>query len=214
VFLLWNTVIAEIVVAPNSIYECEIVTTDFARPLGVTVYEVGNYNLSEATDFYNQRSPQAGSTILDDDRARLLIGADQLLRHNGATAFHWGRRDGTTRTRTSATPINLVDGSSTAISTATPGFSVNMTYRRTASRTTVPVELAVYGRVSASTGIVRIVNSAGTPMATCSVSATANAWTVVTGSLPASTGKYDVQFYGDGANTLTVYALSLIEWES
>lgn len=209
-------VFGEIAIDANSIYECVLITSDYARPLGVSVVELGSATASEATPYYNQRTPQAGGPIVDDDRSRLLVGVDAMLRHNGGTVWHWGHSAGTARTRTSATAINLIDNATTGTPTAaTHGAYLDMTYRNTTSRTTVPMELGVYGSVAGGgTGTVTVIDTGGTVRGTATVNSATPGWFTGTVNLPASAAKYDFQFAGDGANVLTVNAVSLIEWET
>ena len=165
------------------------------------------------TLYYNQRAPQAGAPLYDADREKLLVGFSNMLRHNGGTIIHWGLSTGGTRTRTSATPINLIDNATTGAPTAaTPGYHLDLTYRRTASRTTVPFEIGVYASNLVGVGAVTLRSSSGV-IATCAIAGGA-AWYTTTASIPAGVDKYDLQFYGDGTNPLTVYAVSLIEWEA
>lgn len=209
----WFSTVTTISVAANSIYECDIITTNYARPVAIVVYEIGSPTVDEATPYYNQRAPQAGGPLYDADREKLLVGFDGMLRHNGGTLIHWGMSTGGTRTRTSATPINLIDNTTTgAPGAASPGFHIDTTYRRTASRTTVPFELAVYASNLVGVGAVTLRNSGGV-VATCAIAGGA-AWYTTTASLTAGADKFDFQFYGDGVNALTVYAVSLIEWET
>ena len=212
----WHPIIAEIAITPGTVYECAVITTNFARPLSISVYELGATTTTESVGYYNQRAPQAGSPLYDADRERLLVGVDAMLRANGGTRIHFGMSTGAARTRTSATPINLVDNTTTGAPTAaTPGVHLDMTYRNTSSRSTVPFELAIYGSTAASgAGRVRLVGQSAGTIVDVPVDDAAAQWFVETCSLPAGADKYDLQFYGDGVNLTTIYAASLVEWEA
>lgn len=214
----WRIVNDVIAITPNTAYSCSVDTTDYARVLAVMVYELGTPTISEATDYYSGESFGADSPIYDAPQARILEGLSNLWRHNGGTVCHWGRRDGSARTRSSATAINLVDNSTTGAPTAaTPGWTLDLRYRCTEGRATVPVELAVYGAMSAGGGVsgtVVLVDGGGTTVATVTVNSNTAGWFTTTALLPATVDKYDLKFASDGVNTLSVYAVSLNEWEA
>lgn len=211
----WHPGLNTIDIVPGAVYECAVITHDYCRPLGISVYEIGSPTVTESVQYFNRSSPQAGAPIYDADRSRLLVGVDAMLRANGGTAFHWGMRDGTARTRTSATPINLIDNTTTGAPTAaTPGFHLDMTYRNTASRSTVPMQIGVFASVAGGgTGHVTVRNSSGV-IGNCAIVSAVGAW-VTESTCPVTAGadKYDLQFFGDGVNVTTVNAVSVIEWE-
>lgn len=212
----WRIVNDVVAITPDTAYACSISTTDYARVLAVAVYELGEPTISEAVDYYSGESFGADSPIYDAPQARILEGFSEIWRHNGGTVCHWGRRDGSARTRTSATAINLVDNATTGAPTAaTPGWTLDLRYRCTEGRATVPVEIAAYGAVAAGAGgSVLLVDSGGTTLATVSVNSTTPGWFTATALLPATVDKYDLKFAGDGVNALSVYAVSLNEWEA
>lgn len=211
----WRIVNDVVAITPNTAYACWVETTDYARPLAVMVYELGDPTISEATDYYSGESFGADTPIFDAPQTRILGGLSNIWRHNGGTVCHWGLRDGAARTRSSATAINLVDNSTTGAPTAaTPGWSLDLRYRCTEGRATVPVEVAAYGSIAAGSGTVLLVDSGGTTVATVTINSATPGWFTATALLPATADKYDLKFAGDGVNTLSVYAVSLNEWEA
>lgn len=214
----WRIVNDVVDITPNTAYSCSISAVDYARVLAVAVYELGDETIDEATDYYSGEAFGADSPIFDASQERILGGLSNLWRHNGGTVCHWGRRDGSARTRTSATAANLPDGSTTgAPSAATPGWTLDLTYRATEGRATVPVEIAAYGAMSAGSGVsgtVVLVDSGGTTVATVTVNSNTAGWFTTAALLPATVDKYDLKFASDGVNTLSVYAVSLNEWEA
>lgn len=212
----WRIATAVVALTPNAEHTVLIDLNDYARLGSCEFHEVGNATVSESTNYYNSLVPQAGTQILDTTRSRLLIGLSNMYRGNGGTIAHFGLLNGGASTRTSATFINLIDNATAAPPTAaTPGWHFDFSYRCTHSRpTTVPFELSVYGSVAAgSGGSVRIVNSAGTALATATITGAAG-WYTATGLISTTAGKFDLQYAGDGANLLTVNAVSFGEWEA
>jgi hypothetical protein len=184
--------------------------------IAVMAYEEAPLTVDDATSYYNESVPTAGMPIYDSTRERLLVGLSNMYRQNGGTLFHWGRLDGTARTRSSATLANLIDGSTTGNPTsATRGVHLDLTYRNTVSRTSVPFELAVYAQTAAgSAGVVRLRDTSGNNLISITNISTTAQWYTATGLIPASAAKYDLQFAGDGVNTLSVYAASVYEYEA
>ncbi|MBL8623786.1 MAG: hypothetical protein JNK64_20930 [Myxococcales bacterium] len=204
-----------IAVSADTAYTGKLEAIDYGRVLAIVAYELGAETISESTEWFSSTIPQARAPIFDAFHGRLLQGLSEIHRHNAGTVTHWAQIDGSARTRTSATAANLVDGTTTgAPTTATPGVKLDLSYRATEGVATVPVELAVYGSMSSGSGTVVLVDSGGTTLATATINSATPAWYTATASLPASLAKYDLKFAGDGTNTISVYAASLIEWEA
>jgi hypothetical protein len=203
-------------VSSASVYTVTIQTVDYARPLAVMAYEIGDTTVAETTDYYNTHDPVAGSPIYDADRQRLLQGLSNMYRQNGGIVWHWGLEDGAARTRTSATYINAIDNATTGTpATSDYGVYLNPQYHNTESRTTVPFELAAYGAMNAPacTGNVRLIDSAGNTYGPVAVNSNTDAWFTASINLPTSETFYTIQYAGDGVNQLSLRNVSLIEWE-
>ena len=203
-------------ITPNTTYEVLVNQIDFCRIASLMFIETGTGVIDEATDYYNVMRPQSGLKIYDSHRGRLLPGLSNMWRRNGGLQINWGQEGGATRTRTSATPINLVDNSTTGTPTAnTPGWTLDLAYRTTYSRAVVPCVLAVYASIAAGSGTVRVTDTTPASPISVTVNNATPQWFTATGNLIASAGKkYDPMFYSDGANSLIVYALSLYEYEA
>lgn len=201
-------------ITPGTAYACAVVTTDHARVMGLSVVELGDETIDRAVNYFSRLAPAAGTEIFAADFGRLSEGLSKIWRQNGGTCAHWGRKGGVSRTRSTASAVNLIDGTSTTPSATTPGWSLDLSYRATQGRATVPCELAVYGSVPAGTGTVNLVDSGGTAVIAVTVNSSTAQWFTASGLLPASAAKYDLHLVGDGTNTTTVYAASLTEWEA
>ena len=212
----WRIATAVIALTPNAVHTVLIDLNDYARLGSCEFHEVGNATVSESTNYYNSLVPQAGTQILDTTRSRLLIGLSNMWSANAGTIVHFGKIDGSATTRTSATLLNLIDGTSTgAPSAASAGWHLDLSYHASHSTpTTVAFEFSAYASVAGgSAGLVKLLNAAGTVLGTITVTGGA-AWYTTTLLLSTTAQKYDVQIAGDGVNALSVYACSLQEWES
>ena len=211
----WRMVSDTHAITPGKVYTATIKTYDSCRPMAILVMEIGGGTISEAVDYYSATNIVADAPIFDSTREVMLGGLGAMYRQNGALQVNWARDDGSARTRSSATAANLVDGATTGTPTAaTYGYSCDLRYRNSSSRTGVPVELAVYGSIPAGSGTVKVIDTAGTTHLTATVNSATPGWFTATGTITASDLKFDLQFAGDGVNTLSVYAVSLVEYES
>lgn len=204
-----------IAVTADTAYTGHIDAIDYARVMGIAIYELGSETIDEATEWFNSTIPQARAPIFDAFHGKVMQGLSEIHRHNAGTVAHWSLINGASRTRSSATPINLVDNTTTgAPSGATPGLKLDLTYRATEGVATVPVEVGVYGSIPAGSGTVELRDSSNTVKVTVTVNSATPGWFTATASLAASLEKYDLYYAGDGANTLSVSAVSIIEWEA
>lgn len=211
----WRMVSDTHAITPGKVYTATIKTYDSCRPMAILVMEIGGGTISEAVDYYSATNIVADAPIFDSTREVMLGGLGAMYRQNGGLVVNWANGDGAAATRTSATAANLVDGASTgSATTATPGYSCDLRYRNSSSRTSVPVELAVYGSIPAGSGTVKVIDTGGTTHLTATVNSAVAGWFTATGTITASDLKFDLQFAGDGVNTLSVYAVSLVEYES
>lgn len=200
-------------VSPNTTYECALKVVDYARPFACSVFEIPHAP-DDSVDHFTRLGYAVTQPILDADRGDFLAALTNLWKHNATSLIHW-TRDTTSPTRVSATFINILDNTSTAISASTPGYTFDLSQHQTANRATVPVVFAVHGSTSAgSAGKVRLRTTGGTDLAAIVNVGTASQWYTTTALLPVGSTKADLQFACDGANTLTLNAVSLYEYEA
>lgn len=203
-------------VSEATAYTVSYVPSNYCRCLAFMVYEQAPTTVDEATSFMNTHSPTGGSPIYDADRQRLLEGLSKQYRQNGGIVAHWGKFDAAAQTRSSATPANMINGTTTGTPTvgADPGWYIDPRYHRTASRTVVPMEWGVYASMSAGTGTCRIIDSAGATYGSISVNSASLQWWTASFDIAEAAELFLVpQMAGDGAGTLSVYGASLIEYE-
>ncbi len=204
-----NTLMLTASVSANTVYECALRLIDYSRVAAVMLFELGPSD----PDDVNPHRFAAGRPIYDVQRQDLFVGLSNIHTRGGGICEHWSLLDGTARTRTSATPINLVDGTSTGTPTAGahPGVYIDASYHNRRRSTTVAFEFACYASQSSGTGVVRLIDTSGNVYGSCSVTSATPGWVVATANLPASETFLAPQFYSDGVGTLSCYATSLVE---
>lgn len=200
---------------PDTTYELYVSSYNACRIIGISVFEYGTGHVDDTIEHYNETTPQSGAKIYSSVRDRLYRGLSEMWARNGGLQVNWSLSDTTARTRQSTTPINLIDNTTTGTPTVnTPGWTLDLAYRTTATRAVVPCRLAVYGSISTGTGVVRVTDTSGNSPISVNVTNSLVTWHVGTGNLAAdATKKYDPMFYSDGSHTVNIYAISLYEYE-
>jgi hypothetical protein len=158
--------------------------------------------------------------ILDKYRENLVTAIPPMWKRGAAKILNWSvLQQSSPQTITSATPTNLIDGTSTTYGSSIPGYQLNMTGKARLSQSTgVPFRMVVFGKSSTDgKGRVYLKDSAGTTI--CSITDSwntgAGAWQTTTGVLPASDQKvYLVYDDNSSTGTLSIYAASLYEYEA
>lgn len=202
---------------PASVYECTAVTVDYGALLALSCFAHGDPEIDDTVNYFTEHEPAGTHPIYDTNQQRLIEGGGRLLRRNRGLHTNWCLYDGAARTRTSATYINLIDNSSATPPTSTsPGYRFVTTARNTSSRTTIPVEVAVYGATQVGgSGTVVLRDTSGTDAVTVTLTNSVDAWVVGTGTISVGTGqKYDLMYAGDGANQLQVRSVHVAEYEA
>ncbi len=191
---------------PMTEYEFAIADVDNARTISVCVWED---SLSGDTDNgFLANSYAVTQPIYDEQRRALAASLSESWSYQGAHCFNWSA--GPTLFTAPTTPRNIIDGS-TAVSAATPGYTLDLRYKRTVSQARVPVRFAAYAQGSSgSDGEVWLVNSAGTAEIKILSIGTTAGWYTTTADLPDTLAKYDVHVY-DPTGNLTVSGVSLYE---
>jgi len=174
-------------------------------------------SMTENFSGYLSQNITAQTEIYDVYRQNVTTLQKNLWKQSGAKVLNWTRDDGTSpRTVTPLTPTNLID-TSTTYGAAIPGFTLEMTGKARLSQTSgVPVTMKVYASNSGGGGKVNLRDSNGSSVLEVSVSGAA-AWSSVTGNLPASSAKYYLTAnadLGDGSDPISVYAVSIYEYDA
>lgn len=187
-----------------------------ARVISACVYEE-SLPLYAANGYVVPSQCAATMPIYDARRKTMYELATRLWKRGAAHLFNWTvDKQSSPRTINNGIAKNIIDNTSTIVSTATPGPTIDLRYCRTRARSTVPCVFAVYASMSgaADTGEVYLMDSTATPLATISISGTAAKWYTVAVDLPATLAKYDLQFGNpDALETLSVGAASLYQYQ-
>jgi hypothetical protein len=197
--------------------------------LAASVWEMGS--MTENFNGYLTQSLTMHSPILSIDRSNVHTVLKNLWKRGGAKVLNYVVQPGTStfgvdsteagsisNTTVSTTYTNMLDRSSTAVSSSSPGWTIDLRYKDRVSQTSgVPCVLKVFGRATAPfSGSVILVNSAGTTIATATTSSTTNTW-FSSGqfNMPAVLDKYDLMFKTtSGASRFYVYSASVFEYEA
>lgn len=159
----------------------------------------------------------AGVPILDSQRENLITSARLMWKQQAAQLFTWTvDNQASPRTRISGTACNLIDNSTTTVTTATPGYTIDLRNRSTVSRGTVPCVFEAYGKTenALGSGAVELRDSSGSVLASVAFTSTTASWQSDTVDLPATLAKYDLYFKGDATWTCSAYAATLRQYAS
>lgn len=155
-----------------------------------------------------------GTPILDADREDVADRLRNLWKAGASPLAHWTvDLAASPRTNSTTTAKSLIDDTSTTVSAATPGFTLDLANRSTVRRSTVPVTMWVYAARTTSNGSVTLKDSTGAAVVTVSITGTAD-WYSGTGDLPASAAKYDLHHVAGAAGTISTNAVSLLSYEA
>lgn len=161
--------------------------------------------------------PAGVSVMTPIDAARretLYELATTLWKRQAAHAWNWTvDNQASPITESAGTSKNIID-SSTSVSAATPGATLDLRYNRTRGLTTVPCVFRAYAENTGGAGpnAVLLKDSGGATVATISGVTTAG-WYSTTVNLPASLAKYDIWFNGtSGGGTFKLGAVSLFQY--
>ena len=200
-------------VAPDTAYYGKVSVTAGGLPMGISIVDLPS--MTENAGGYLAENVTAYSSVLDVHRQNLVTVSNALWRRCGSRVLSWTVEDGAAPiTTTSATATNIINNSSTTITSATPGFTIDMTGKARIGQTSgVPCIMKAYGRMSAGTnGAVYIKDSAGNTVASIAAAwGTSASWqTSASFNLPASSAKYDLM-YSTTAGTFSLHAISIYE---
>jgi len=186
---------------------------DHGRIVSVTIHEESK-KLLASNGYLLPSVVSVGGPIDDARRGSSYALATSLWKRGAAHLFNWTvDLDASKITTTGGTFKNIVDNSSTSVSAATPGWTLDLRYCRTLGQTTVPCVFKCYGSATVGdTAEVSLVDSGGSPVATISVNSPTNGWFSATVNLPATLAKYDVHYADPDGGTISLGACSLYQY--
>lgn len=204
-------------VAADTDYYGVFTDVDNGRILSASVFDL--QSMTENYSGYLSQSTTTHTLILDKDRQDLATISNALWKRGGAQVLNWSvELDGVAKTTASVTLTNIIDTTKTGAPTSSsPGYSLDMTGKARISQTSgVPCIMKAFGKISAGTGgTVYLKDSSNNTVASCTNFTTTAGW-ISSGAfnLPATTGKYDLQFAVGGGATFTLYAVSIYEYDT
>jgi hypothetical protein len=196
--------------AANTLYEWRLRASNYARPIALCLFEVCGSPVWEADGAVNPEI-NVGGPIFDSFHSAALNLAINLRNSNARHLWNWTRPTNSAVTIASGalTSVNLLDGSSTSVSSSSPGVTINNQRHRTVEVSTTPCLFMV--RASQATGSGSVKLSDGTVTFSIDVDSTLE-WKSKAIQLPTwSSRKWDILVSTGGAN-MTVDAVSLFEY--
>lgn len=202
---------------PDTDYYATFYDVDWGRLQSATIFEL--HSMTENYAGYLSQGITAETEIYDSYREKVAVMQKNLWKSSGSVLFTWSVDNGTTpQTTTSDTPVNLIDTSVSTVSNASPGFTLDLRNKARAMQSGIPVTLKVFVSVGSGTGLGRLYlkDSTGATVLSQTDGFTPGAteWVTITGTLPATVDKYDLQMDDHAGSGITVYAATLAEHES
>ena len=206
-------------IRPDTNYTASFTDYDGAILVSACVHEESATNETGYIDSSDLMRPVYSTT-----RQQMMESMDDLWALNASHVFNFTvDTDDNARFMTnSSTARNVIDDSSTTVTAATPGYTIDLRYKNRRSKTTVPCVFRVcgYADTSGRPGAAYLLNSSGTALATVVIGHNASAapvWWSALVDLPATEAKYDIHFAGYGtsspSNRTYFYACSLYEFD-
>lgn len=202
-------------------YRFELHISQEIRPVSIAVFERTLNTLDTATSMavVNPAAFAQGKPITTDSITQMLTAADELYKHGHQLFSYSCGLPGQEVVRTSATPVNIIDLTSTAPSvvagSVTPNFpmSTALGFCGTLTSHNIPVITWAYAECPSGIGTIKFVDSNNNTIGTITVSGAAT-WYALAGNCTdnlgvAPTTAVEVYIAGDGANQLKVYACGM-----
>ncbi len=203
---------------PNTTYYAKYSNETYGRVHSICVCDLAS--ATDNADGYLPENITQESLILDVHRERLAEYTVNLWKRGGSKVFTWCADDQTApRTIAVATPTNVIDGTTTAISATSHGFTIDMRGKDRVSQSSgIPVTLYAFikngGGGAGALGRVYLKSSAGTTVLQITNGlSTTSTWLTATGFLPATLDKYDLMFDNNSGGTVSLYAAGVYEHE-
>lgn len=195
-------------VDPDTDYRLVFSVEDNGRLANALVYELNAK--PDTANGYVPDTYSAVSPILDDARSTIAANIYDLWRRGAAVCLHWHG----SRSNATATDTNIVDGTSTAVSASSPGYTLSMSGTSRLKDSGANCVVYVWGSVASGTGgSVEIKDASGTTLATVTGFTTTPSWRSTTLVLPASSAKYDITS-STAVGSLTITEVVIYQYDS
>lgn len=213
-WVMWDPAdapVGETIWTPTAGALYDILVTDVqSRIVALSIYEISLTYEEPFTEGYAVKTP-----ILDTDRSELLNAARLMWKQQAAPLFTWCVDDETApRVTSTGTPTNIVDNTSTTITAAKPGFTLDTRFRDRVSTSTVSVRMHAYASVEADEAAVHLYDSGGSIVGSVPITSLTPAWHSATFEMPAALAKYDLHYQAVTGEDLTVWSVVLEQYAS
>lgn len=214
-----KTIIRMIEVDPSTQYFCLLSDIDVGRAVCMTMFECPS--MTENYGGYLSQNYTVQTPLVDLDRRNIAELIQSLWKHGAGKLIAWTVDDcdgGITGpvTTSSATKKNIIDTSVTTVTSASPGFALDLRNRARLSQSpSVPCKLWAFGKMSAGTGgLVEIRDSANNIIDSVAGWGTTAGWVDNDIVLPEALDTYHLFFNEPGGvNTFSLYAVGLTQYE-
>ena len=198
-------------VSDDTDYELRFTVLDNARIVSASAWEIGERPVNDATTGGVDPRYAMGDPILDGSVLSMAQGQTELLKTNRHHLLSWASYGESSIVNATSTYKNILDGSSTAVGAASPGWYIQNRYGNTRTTTTIPTVFAVFAEGTSNGGYAQFTD--GTTALTTGVITTAG-WYTVAGNVPADNAtKYDVLAAGHAAGgSIRVDAVAVLEY--
>lgn len=156
----------------------------------------------------------AKAHITEETQEQIYKSAEALWQYTKVLVHQsfWYGNASPSQSTNSASYLNIIDKTSTTVTSTTPGWSVDVSYSDRLSSSAVSATFCVRAYVTAGTGTVILLDQAGTTLGTISVTATSatdhTTTVTLTGGTGTTTSKVDVHFKCSGGTIhVTDFAL-------
>lgn len=198
----------------DTAYEVKVSDNYGSRLVSMSISEVSK--AADTANGYLGSAISNGAPILDEHRELIT----EMLRAawiSGAAPLWTFAPYGGGITRTSATVANLTDQTLTGAPTvAWPGAYLQLAHHSTERRVTVPCVFKAYGScANVGNGHVYLTDASGNDLGDIEIDSSTPGWFTTTQvDLPATDAWYYLRVNGNGADLLTVDAVSLYQYEA
>jgi hypothetical protein len=200
-------------VSPDTDYTGLFTDKNYGRIQSALVFEISS--MTDHNSGYLSQNISERAPIHDAYRQNLLPLIRNQWKRGGCMQLNWHVENGSSPIANATTTAkNIVDDTTTAVSADSPGYTLDMRYRDRLSQTSgVPCVMKVYAAAAGANGSVILKNSAGSPVATATVTG-ALGWYSIAFDMPATIDKYDLHYVAVFGGTITLHAVSIYEYES
>jgi hypothetical protein len=205
---------------PDTDYYVEIACDDGARLMGMTCYELADHHADDTVAGVVDPTKFLADGPIYDEHVEDLLGAGRdHWKHSGCHYLSWAPDYATTESISATSYTNVLDGSSTSVSGATPGMVIASQYHGSITTPAAgpAVKIAVKATRTAGAGSLSVQLNDGTHTIALTGITTGGVggWYVGTGNIPSQVAKWDLQAkVSAGGTTFDLEAVCVFAYEA